>query len=88
MLFRSDTPSTDPLAEYLADIYTLGVNLAGLPAMSIPIGFGQGKNAHRPVGLQLIGPKFQESLLLKAAHHFQAATDWHCQHPNPAGGQS
>ncbi len=83
-----DTPSSDPLAEYLADIYTLGVNLAGLPAMSIPIGFGQGTNARRPIGLQLIGPKFRESLLLKAAHHFQTATDWHTRHPDPAGGQT
>ena len=80
-----DATSADPLAEYLADIYTLGVNLAGLPAMSIPIGFGQGANAHRPIGLQLIGPKFRESLLLKAGHHFQTATDWHRRHPNPAG---
>lgn len=83
-----DAPSSDPLKEYLADIYTLGVNLAGLPAMSIPIGFGQGAHARRPIGLQLIGPKFRESLLLKAAHQFQSATDWHTRHPNSAGGQA
>jgi aspartyl-tRNA(Asn)/glutamyl-tRNA(Gln) amidotransferase subunit A len=76
-----DAPVTDPLQEYLADIYTLGVNLAGLPAMSIPCGFGQGAHARRPVGLQLIGPKFQENLLLKTAHHFQMVTDWHLKTP-------
>jgi aspartyl-tRNA(Asn)/glutamyl-tRNA(Gln) amidotransferase subunit A len=81
-----DTPITDPLQEYLADIYTLGVNLAGLPAMSIPCGFGQGAHARRPVGLQLIGPKFQEARLLKAAHHFQQATDWHLKTPESLQG--
>ena len=79
-------PITDPLQEYLADIYTLGANLAGLPAMSIPCGFGQGAHARRPVGLQLIGPKFQEGLLLKAAHHFQQATDWHMKTPEAVQG--
>lgn len=83
-----DAPSSDPLKEYLADIYTLGVNLAGLPAMSIPIGFGQAAHARRPIGLQLIGPKFRESLLLKAAHQFQTVTDWHTRHPGAAGNPS
>ncbi len=76
-----EAPMTDPLQEYLADIYTLGVNLAGLPAMSVPCGFGQGAHARRPVGLQLIGSKFQENLLLKTAHYFQQATDWHLKTP-------
>ena len=71
--------TADPLAEYLADIYTLGVNLAGLPALSMPVGFGQGAHARRPVGLQLIGPSFQEARLLHMAHQFQRATDWHLQ---------
>lgn len=84
--WQIDEPIIDPLQEYLADIYTLGVNLAGLPAMSIPCGFGQGIHARRPVGLQLIGPKFQESLLLKAAHHFQQATDWHMKTPQAVQG--
>ncbi len=79
-------PITDSLQEYLADIYTLGVNLAGLPAMSIPCGFGQGAHARRPVGLQLIGPKFQENRLLKAAHYFQQATDWHLKTPEGLKG--
>lgn len=72
----------DPVANYLADIYTLSTSLAGLPGMSIPVGFGQGdKNAHRPVGLQLIGNYFGEAKLLNIAHQFQQATDWHTRRP-------
>ncbi|HSC81456.1 MAG TPA: Asp-tRNA(Asn)/Glu-tRNA(Gln) amidotransferase subunit GatA [Chitinolyticbacter sp.] len=70
--------SDDPVAMYLADIYTLGVNLAGLPAMSVPVGFG---STGRPVGLQLIGNYFSEARLLNAAHQFQLATDWHTRTP-------
>ncbi len=81
-----DAPSADPLQDYLADIYTLGVNLAGLPAMSIPCGFGQGKHQRRPVGLQLIGPRFQEQRCLTTAHWFQKATDWHLRTPQMTGG--
>ncbi len=72
----------DPVANYLADIYTLSTSLAGLPGMSIPCGFGQGdKNAKRPVGLQLIGNYFNEAKLLNIAHQFQLATDWHTRRP-------
>ncbi|MDB5757571.1 MAG: gatA [Burkholderia sp.] len=72
----------DPVANYLADIFTLSVNLAGLPGMSIPCGFGQGdKNGKRPVGLQLIGNYFSEAKLLNVAHRFQSATDWHLRQP-------
>lgn len=72
----------DPVANYLADIYTLSTSLAGLPGMSIPCGFGQGdKNANRPVGLQLIGNYFEEAKLLNVAHQFQLATDWHRRTP-------
>ena len=68
----------DPLADYLADIYTLPASLAGLPAMSVPAGFG----AHGlPVGLQLIGNYLQEARLLNVAHRFQQATDFHLQTP-------
>ena len=74
--------ANDPLANYLADIFTLSTSLAGLPGMSIPCGFGQGdKNAKRPVGLQLIGNYFEEAKLLGIAHQFQLATDWHNQRP-------
>ncbi len=67
----------DPLAMYLSDIYTVPVNLAGLPAISIPAGFSRG----RPVGLQIIGRAFDEARLLNIAHRFQQATDWHAKAP-------
>ncbi|MBU6501884.1 MAG: Asp-tRNA(Asn)/Glu-tRNA(Gln) amidotransferase subunit GatA [Burkholderiales bacterium] len=70
--------SSDPLANYLADIFTLPASLAGLPAMSLPAGFG----AHgMPVGLQLIANHLQEARLLNAAHQFQQTTDWHQRAP-------
>jgi len=68
----------DPVAAYLADIFTLPASLAGLPGMSVPAGFG---DAGMPVGLQLIGNYFQEGTLLHAAHAFQQATDWHARAP-------
>jgi aspartyl-tRNA(Asn)/glutamyl-tRNA(Gln) amidotransferase subunit A len=68
----------DPVASYLADIFTLPASLAGLPGMSLPAGFGEGG---MPVGLQLIGNYFQEGTLLHAAHAFQQATDWHSRAP-------
>ena len=72
----------DPVANYLADIYTLSTSLAGLPGMSIPCGFGQGeKNARRPVGLQIIGNYYDEAKLLNVAHQFQRVTDWHQRTP-------
>jgi aspartyl-tRNA(Asn)/glutamyl-tRNA(Gln) amidotransferase subunit A len=72
----------DPVANYLADIFTLSTSLAGLPGMSVPCGFGQGaKNARRPVGLQIIGNYFDEARLLNAAHQYQQATDWHLKMP-------
>ena len=66
--------NTDPLANYLADIFTLPASLAGLPAMSVPCGFGA---SNMPVGLQLIGNYLKEGQLLNVAHQFQLATDWH-----------
>jgi aspartyl-tRNA(Asn)/glutamyl-tRNA(Gln) amidotransferase subunit A len=69
---------SDPLADYLADIFTLPASLAGLPGMSLPAGFGEGG---MPVGLQLIGNYFQEASLLQAAHRFQLATDFHLRQP-------
>ncbi len=69
---------TDPVAEYLADIFTLPASLAGLPGMSVPCGFGE---HGLPVGLQLIGNYWQEAGLLHTAHAFQQATDWHQRRP-------
>ena len=72
----------DPVANYLADIFTLSTSLAGLPGMSIPVGFGQGeKNGKRPVGLQIIGNYFSEAKLLNVAHQYQQVTDWHTRAP-------
>ena len=67
----------DPVSMYLSDIYTISVNLAGLPGLSIPAGFAHGL----PVGLQLIGDFFSESTLLSVGHQFQQATDWHTYRP-------
>ncbi len=75
--------ANDPVANYLADIYTLSTSLAGLPGMSIPCGFGQGeKNARRPVGLQIIGNYYDEAKLLNFAHQYQRVTDWHLRAPD------
>ena len=72
----------DPVANYLADIFTLSTSLAGLPGMSVPCGFGTGeKNGKRPVGLQIIGNYFSESKLLNVAHQYQQVTDWHLRAP-------
>ncbi|MGZ5180890.1 MAG: amidase family protein, partial [Ramlibacter sp.] len=70
--------SDDPVANYLADIFTLPGSLAGLPGMSLPCGFGEGG---MPVGLQLLGNYFQEARLLNAAHRFQQVTDFHLRKP-------
>ena len=70
--------SDDPVANYLADIFTLPASLAGLPGMSLPVGFGEGG---MPVGMQLIGNYLQEARLLNVAHRFQLATDWHARQP-------
>ena len=73
----------DPVANYLADIFTLPASLAGLPGMSVPAGFGA---AGMPVGLQLIGNYFAEGTLLHSAHAFQQATDWHSRAPAESTG--
>lgn len=77
--FKRGEKSDDPLAMYLADIYTIGVNLAGLPAISIPCGFTA---AGLPIGLQLIGQPFAEADLLAAAHAYDSAHDWAKRTPN------
>jgi aspartyl-tRNA(Asn)/glutamyl-tRNA(Gln) amidotransferase subunit A len=76
--FPIGAKTSDPITMYLNDIYTIGANLAGLPAMSIPCGFESGG---LPVGLQIVGPHFSEGKLLNAAHVFQRETDWHTQMP-------
>ncbi len=75
--WRLGEKADDPVANYLADIFTLPASLAGLPAMSLPVGFEQGM----PVGMQLIANHLQEARLLNAAHQYQLATDWHLKTP-------
>jgi aspartyl-tRNA(Asn)/glutamyl-tRNA(Gln) amidotransferase subunit A len=79
--FRVGEKSSDPVKMYLNDIYTTAANLAGLPAMSIPCGFGAGG---LPVGLHLAGNYFAETRLLNVAHQYQRATDWHLRMPEMA----
>ena len=76
--FGIGAKSSDPVQMYLADIYTIAINLAGLPGMSLPCGAGSGG---MPVGLQLVGPWFGEAKMLNAAHRYQLATDWHRRMP-------
>ena len=75
--FKLGEKSDDPVSMYLSDIYTIAVNLAGLPGLSIPAGFANGL----PLGLQIIGNYFTEAKLLNVAHQYQKATDWHTRTP-------
>ena len=75
--FKLGEKSDDPVSMYLNDIYTIAINLAGLPAMSVPCGFAKGL----PVGLQIVGNYFSEAKLLNVAHQYQKATDWHTKAP-------
>jgi aspartyl-tRNA(Asn)/glutamyl-tRNA(Gln) amidotransferase subunit A len=75
--FRIGSKTADPITMYLNDIYTIGANLAGLPALSVPCGFVDGL----PVGLQIVGPHFAEARILNVAHRYQLETDWHSRVP-------
>jgi len=77
--FAVGEKTADPLAMYLSDIFTIAVNLAGLPALSLPCGFDA---AGLPIGVQLIGQPFDEARLLQAAHAYEQATDWHTRRPD------
>jgi aspartyl-tRNA(Asn)/glutamyl-tRNA(Gln) amidotransferase subunit A len=79
--FGLGAKTSDPITMYLNDIYTIGANLAGLPAISIPCGFVEEDGHELPVGLQLVGPHFAESRLLAASHQYQQLTDWHRRVP-------
>lgn len=76
--FSLGEKSNDPLQMYLSDAYTASASLAGLPGMSIPVGFGKG---NRPVGLHIIGNYFSEAKILNVAHQYQQVTDWHTKEP-------
>jgi aspartyl-tRNA(Asn)/glutamyl-tRNA(Gln) amidotransferase subunit A len=81
--FNLGEKGDDPVQMYLSDIYTIAVNLAGLPGMSIPCGFGAANNGNpgMPVGLQIIGNYFDEARMLNVAHQYQLATDHHTRAP-------
>jgi len=77
--FKSGEKSSDPLEMYLSDIFTISVNLAGIPAISIPCGF---TSNNLPIGLQIIGRHFDEETILKAAYAYEQSTNWHKRKPN------
>ena len=77
--FKLGEKSSDPLAMYLNDIYTIGVNLAGLPGISLPCGFTAGG---LPIGLQIIGQPFGEAEMLTIAHTYEQGHSWHTKYPN------
>ncbi|MFO1393005.1 MAG: Asp-tRNA(Asn)/Glu-tRNA(Gln) amidotransferase subunit GatA [Steroidobacteraceae bacterium] len=79
--FELGAKTSDPITMYLNDIYTIGANLAGLPAISIPCGFVKESGRDLPVGLQLVGPHFAEARLLGISHQYQRLTDWHRRLP-------
>jgi aspartyl-tRNA(Asn)/glutamyl-tRNA(Gln) amidotransferase subunit A len=77
--FKIGEKKDDPLAMYLADVFTIPINCAGVPAISVPCGF----TSHKlPVGMQIIGPQFSEDLLLKTAYAYEQATEWHKMKPD------
>jgi aspartyl-tRNA(Asn)/glutamyl-tRNA(Gln) amidotransferase subunit A len=77
--FKIGEKVDDPLQMYLSDIYTIAVNLAGVPGISIPCGFDE-KNL--PIGLQILAPTFAEDKLLRIARMFEKETDWHKKKPS------
>jgi aspartyl-tRNA(Asn)/glutamyl-tRNA(Gln) amidotransferase subunit A len=76
--FKIGEKTQDPLQMYLSDIYTISVNLAGLPALSLPCGFD---SEGLPIGLQIIGKHFDESTILAVAYAYEQSTDWHKRKP-------
>ena len=76
--FKIGEKTADPLQMYLSDIFTISVNLAGLPGMSLPCGFD---NAEMPIGMQIIGKHFDETTMLRVAHAYESATEWHKKKP-------
>lgn len=83
--FKLNEPVTDPTQRYLADVFTVAANLAGLPALSIPVGFNRDG---LPIGMQLLGTYFSEARMLNLAHLYQQSTDWHKASPEPIQGDA
>jgi len=78
--FTIGEKSGDPLSMYLADVFTVTCNIAGIPGISLPCGFTAGEKP-LPIGLQLLGPTFSEQKLLRIARMYESATDWHTRRP-------
>ena len=76
--FKLGEKTQDPLQMYLSDIYTISINLAGLPALSLPCGFAADG---MPIGMQIIGKPFDEATILRVAHGYEQATEWHKKKP-------
>jgi aspartyl-tRNA(Asn)/glutamyl-tRNA(Gln) amidotransferase subunit A len=76
--FKIGEKTADPLQMYLSDIFTISVNLAGIPGLSLPCGFD---DAGMPIGMQIIGRHFDEARMLKVAHAYESATEWHKKKP-------
>ena len=76
--WRLGEKTEDPLAMYLSDVFTVTVNLVGVPGISVPCGFIDGL----PVGMQIIGPQFHEDILFQVGHAYQKITDWHTRVPH------
>ena len=75
--FRIGEKITNPLDMYLSDVFVVAVNLAGIPALSVPCGLSNGL----PIGMQIMGPHLSEEMLLRIGHLYQSQTDWHTKHP-------
>jgi aspartyl-tRNA(Asn)/glutamyl-tRNA(Gln) amidotransferase subunit A len=78
--FRLGEKTADPVTMYLSDIFTISVNLAGLPALALPCGFD---NGGLPIGLQVIGRPFDEETVLRVGHAYEQSTEWHARRPAP-----
>ena len=76
--FKQGEHTGDPLAMYLEDVFTLPINLAGIPGLAFPVGFDSNS---MPIGMQLLGPHFKEDVLFQTAHAYQQVTDWHKRSP-------
>ncbi len=80
--FKVGEKASDPLTMYLADIFTVSCNIAGIPGLSVPCGFVQDEGKDLPVGLQILGNHFDEKTILKVGYNYEQATDWHTKNPH------
>ena len=81
--FKLGERTSDPLSMYLADIFTLAANMAGISGVSVPCGFLEAEGKQLPVGLQILGQELKESTVLQIAYAYEQSTDWHKMKPQP-----